>query len=666
MQAMPISNSSPSNAPSPATSTLLPFDPPAASPFTAVFQAVLKGAGNNGKSPAAGKPQDSSREPARASGTANSLLGAFPQLLIVPPITPTLPEPLHIALAAPNLPDPGSERAVTGLTLNSSQFTGGALATAILTAAPPPAPSTGNPVKAAAVSSDLFHSKPAIGLPINTLQPRVNSPATAALTAAPPSTPSSSNFIDTVLAAIRTQASAAAPTIAADDFEPPPSSNSPTGDSQPAVPLQSTDSGATGSQIGAAAANGSADPRNIFIALPAGQAISTAPVANASLVPQDSGFAAIQVGITSLPAGEQSQSQGNSAVSIPVSTPGSKNVSVSAPIPPSNLAAPAARPNPGMLNGAALNPAMEAMKASITAPTQQATSQLAQSNLQPSANALPAPAETLAHSVAKSAAIGASTFRFHETSQLPGSNAVSPAPVTAVTAKTQSQDSSNGSLSGNSNAKPDGSLKVAGDRLDEKTFVQSLDTAGANAANGRSAPSDSTAGTAAPPVSAQIASPGAPAAAPSSADPRTTESQSAAAPNLPVVSAAHIVNQSGQTEIRIEMQADSLGGVELRAHIAGDQIGASIAVEHHDAQVALAMDLPALHSALAEKNLRLETLTVSQGHFSSLNSDPGQDPATRASRIPLQNSRMPNNRSGHRRSRKLPRNGMGRPIRTGG
>jgi flagellar hook-length control protein FliK len=92
------------------------------------------------------------------------------------------------------------------------------------------------------------------------------------------------------------------------------------------------------------------------------------------------------------------------------------------------------------------------------------------------------------------------------------------------------------------------------------------------------------------------------------------------------VSAAHIVNQSGQTEIRIELQADSLGGVELRAHIAGDQIGASIAVEHHDAQVALAMDLPALHSALAEKNLRLETLTVSQGHFSSLNSDPGQDP----------------------------------------
>jgi flagellar hook-length control protein FliK len=91
------------------------------------------------------------------------------------------------------------------------------------------------------------------------------------------------------------------------------------------------------------------------------------------------------------------------------------------------------------------------------------------------------------------------------------------------------------------------------------------------------------------------------------------------------VSAAHIATQPGQTEIRIEMQADSLGGVELRAHIAGDQIGASISVEHHDAQLALASDLPALHSALVEKNLRVETLSVSQGTFSSLHGGAGQD-----------------------------------------
>lgn len=97
----------------------------------------------------------------------------------------------------------------------------------------------------------------------------------------------------------------------------------------------------------------------------------------------------------------------------------------------------------------------------------------------------------------------------------------------------------------------------------------------------------------------------------------------------PVVNSAHIVDQAGQTEIRIEMQADSLGGVELRAHIAGDQIGASIAVEHHEMQQALATELPALHNALAEKNLRVETLSVTQGTFSSLTGGPGHDAGQR-------------------------------------
>jgi flagellar hook-length control protein FliK len=77
------------------------------------------------------------------------------------------------------------------------------------------------------------------------------------------------------------------------------------------------------------------------------------------------------------------------------------------------------------------------------------------------------------------------------------------------------------------------------------------------------------------------------------------------------------------------MQADSLGGVELRAHIAGGQIGASIAVEHHEAQLALATELPALHSALAQKNLRVETLNVTQGASSSLNGWQGQDTGQR-------------------------------------
>jgi flagellar hook-length control protein FliK len=71
------------------------------------------------------------------------------------------------------------------------------------------------------------------------------------------------------------------------------------------------------------------------------------------------------------------------------------------------------------------------------------------------------------------------------------------------------------------------------------------------------------------------------------------------------------------------MQDNSLGGIELRAHIAGDQIGASIAVEHHDAQVMLTSELPALHTALNEKNLRVDIQSVSQGSMTSMNGGPG-------------------------------------------
>jgi len=184
-------------------------------------------------------------------------------------------------------------------------------------------------------------------------------------------------------------------------------------------------------------------------------------------------------------------------------------------------------------------------------------------------------------------------------------------------------------LGNDSKAKPDAASNVAGAKTDQKAFVQSLDNAAASSVNGHSAAAGSSAGAAATPVQAHTGSAGAPPPASSSVNLRPAESLPASPQNAPAVSAAHIVNQSGQSEMRIEMQADSLGGVELRAHIAGDQIAASIAVEHHDAQVALAMALPALHSALVEKNLRVETLTVSQGNFSSLSGGPGQDSGQR-------------------------------------
>jgi flagellar hook-length control protein FliK len=93
--------------------------------------------------------------------------------------------------------------------------------------------------------------------------------------------------------------------------------------------------------------------------------------------------------------------------------------------------------------------------------------------------------------------------------------------------------------------------------------------------------------------------------------------------NVTVVNALRTTDRSGQTEIRVEMQMESLGNLELRAHVLGNQIGATIAVEHHDAQAMLATSLPALHSALIEKNIHVNTVIVSQGSQTSMNGGHG-------------------------------------------
>lgn len=306
-----------------------------------------------------------------------------------------------------------------------------------------------------------------------------------------------------------------------------------------------------------------------------------------------------------------------------------QNVSTNNSNPPNSKAVDSARADLGFLNMQALNPAGAAAKASISITSQPETNPEAQSNPQPLANLSPTLPETLAHSAAKSAAMGASTFKLHENLQAQAANPSSPGPVAAVLDKAQSQGDSNTSSGDDSNASNAKVDHASNARTNDKGFVQSLDTAAMDPLSGHSATADSNAVAAAAPAPVQIANSSAQLTAPSSSDSQAAETLPAASQSAPVVSAAHIVDQPGQTEIRIEMQADSLGGVELRARIAGDQIGASIAVEHHDAQMALAADLPALHGALIEKNLRVESLSVSQGSFSSLNGGLGQDAGQR-------------------------------------
>jgi len=187
--------------------------------------------------------------------------------------------------------------------------------------------------------------------------------------------------------------------------------------------------------------------------------------------------------------------------------------------------------------------------------------------------------------------------------------------VSGAPAKDTAAGSGNDSKPGSDRSSENASAR------DEAGFGQSLAVAGMNAANPHPSLTD---------ASAQAATEARAAADPrlAGADQRAPVSEGSApldapaapaphAADAPVVSAAHLAESTSQTEIRIEMQAGPLGAVELRAHISGDQIGASIAVEHHDAQVMLASDLPALHLALAGRNLNVNTLQVSQGMATS-------------------------------------------------
>jgi hypothetical protein len=91
------------------------------------------------------------------------------------------------------------------------------------------------------------------------------------------------------------------------------------------------------------------------------------------------------------------------------------------------------------------------------------------------------------------------------------------------------------------------------------------------------------------------------------------------------VSSAQLAEVASHTEMRIAMQTDKLGNVELRAHVSGESVGAAITVEKRDAHSLLAVELPALQQALAEKSLRVDQVALFQGSLNLNDSQSGRD-----------------------------------------
>jgi len=279
------------------------------------------------------------------------------------------------------------------------------------------------------------------------------------------------------------------------------------------------------------------------------------------------------------------------------------------------------------VQGTAANPAANADSSQATA-----LNAGAQLNSQTTAGLSSTATGSAVQSAAKSASIGPPSPTFHgplmsrPASVDPSGSGVVPA------SRSQSKDTSNDAPGNDSNSKSDRGSNGPAGRNDGKGFVQRPDTAQAIAPANNPPASDtnSVAIASRTPVQPQAESGGTLPASSGGTDPRPSLPAPNPPGNSPVVSSAQILDKPGQTEIRIEMQGTSLGNVELRAHIAGDQIGASISVEHHDTQVLLASELPALHSALNEKNLRVDIQSVSQGSFSSMGGGYGGDSGQRS------------------------------------
>jgi flagellar hook-length control protein FliK len=90
-----------------------------------------------------------------------------------------------------------------------------------------------------------------------------------------------------------------------------------------------------------------------------------------------------------------------------------------------------------------------------------------------------------------------------------------------------------------------------------------------------------------------------------------------------VVNVAQLSGNDAHSEVRIAMQADQLGQVELHATVNGQQVGAAITVEKKEAHAAMAVELPSLQQALEERQLRVSEVVLTQSTLHSTAGDAG-------------------------------------------
>jgi hypothetical protein len=207
------------------------------------------------------------------------------------------------------------------------------------------------------------------------------------------------------------------------------------------------------------------------------------------------------------------------------------------------------------------------------------------------------------------------------------------APGNAQPASHDSPSNQGGQSSSDSSVSPDASASSSPPARNTASAFSDALTAIATSKPEVATAADAASATNAAPTAANLAAlPNDSSSRPPAQSISTPSSQTPPAPpslQPPGVSPSRFVNDAqlttvaNQSEMRIAMQTDKLGAVELHARVSGDEVGAAIVVEKRDAHAVLAAELPSLQQALSEKQLRVEQVALSQGSLSSTAGDAG-------------------------------------------
>ena len=120
----------------------------------------------------------------------------------------------------------------------------------------------------------------------------------------------------------------------------------------------------------------------------------------------------------------------------------------------------------------------------------------------------------------------------------------------------------------------------------------------------------------------------------------TGDGNSAGSDDKPIASSmesSRLTSQITNSDVKIALQGEQMGPVELRAKVSGDQLSASITVEHHETHALLSADMPALHQVLNDRQLRVNEILLLHDSLSSSDSPDGGPPHKRDQALHQQN-----------------------------